>query len=188
MYIRSWEDFSKLIDVSKKYAYLLVTQNRYDVWSHMKITSNNDLVTESSVTSDDDDNDSADEMPSSINVSNFYISFSKKEILTLIRNVEYERKDDRNPKERTYQILAPFEWTHVVQEKFFTETRSCCCIAFKRCKIQPQGVVYLKIEGSCKMCDSNFVGTLYNDPNNLQGDEDAAKLYCVYTGNFRYAH
>lgn len=64
-----------------------------------------------------------------------------------------------------YYTLKSSEWTSIINEHFFKQTKLSCCITYKRTKVHPEGDVFLKIDASFSCCNSILKGNIANQPD-----------------------
>lgn len=162
------------IRIDSKYAHVLLSQNRYELWSHVGITQGTIDLDESSAS-----NESSNEED---NKREFKITFAPQEYSSLEKPTQYAQRDERGFYLRDHTVLTPGEWTHVIYDKIHSVTRLPCNISFKRNKICPQGVTYLHVVGKCSDCNSTFNGKII-DPPNLELNYPVI-MDCTYVGNF----
>lgn len=92
---------------------------------------------------------------------NFSITFSVEDW----KCIQPQSKNYQGKKRsRICHVLAPYEWTNVVQEHFFLHTSLPCSITFKKASVHPSGRTYVSICGRCSECDSDFKGTIEHIP------------------------
>lgn len=65
---------------------------------------------------------------------------------------------------RKYNVMAPYEWSNVVQDHFFLHTSLPCCLKFKKANIKLNDIVFVSLTGRCSDCSSIFKGTIDSIP------------------------
>jgi len=168
------KDLNNVIDA--KYIYTIVLQNRYGIADKIKINNQNLLSKISDYTENNNTNyveGSSDESQSNSQtlehiseVLNFNITLLPKEWKSIYNQVPKSLKcSDLKNSTRIYYTLVPYEWTPIINEHFFEQTKLACCVKYQRAKIYPEGEFFLKIDGVCTFCKSIFKGCLTNEPN-----------------------
>ncbi|KAF0717390.1 jerky protein-like, partial [Aphis craccivora] len=91
------------------------------------------------------------------------------------------RRSDGKIDCRSYCSLKPYNWTSVIHEHFFEQTKLPCSMVYKHAKIYPNGQIFLNILGHCSTCKSIFMGILNSYP-----DENVRVIIrCTMTGQFK---
>lgn len=80
-----------------------------------------------------------------------------------------------------YFRLKPYEWTTLINEHVFEQTKITCRITYKRTKINPEGVTFLKIDGTCNFCGSILKGKIESQPM----DNSRVIIQCTLEGLFK---
>lgn len=168
-----WQLLSKQFDnkISSKHIYTIVKSNRKGIWDRIEIE-----IEQKQNCDEDSDVENAKNR-------SFFISFTFEEWEKLFHEIEYHGKD-RFKGSRMYSTLKPFQWTNIIYTKFYNVTKIACPITFRRCNIRENGAVYLKIEGNCKVCQSCFIGLLYEKPIY----KTDVLISCVYEGDFLHCN
>lgn len=184
------KDLNHVIDA--KYIYTIVLQNRYGIADKIKINKQNIL----SKISDDSKNiitnveESSDESQSNsttlevehiFEVLKFNITLSPEEWKSIYnRDPKSSKCSDLKNSTRMYYTLIPYEWTPIINEHFFEQTKLACCVKYHRAKIYPEGELFLKIDGICKFCKSIFKGCITNEPN----EKRRVVIQCTMEGSY----
>ncbi|KAF0749942.1 Uncharacterized protein FWK35_00013587 [Aphis craccivora] len=176
-----WEDISKDLNnvVSSKYIYTIVKQNRFDILKQLNFSENVCEIEKKIETiiseSENDENE-----PQTLE---FTITLSAQE-WKLVYDSERRvyKRNDRNNGVREYDVLIPFQWTNIINDHFFDQTKKPCKIVYKYAKIYVMGNIYLKMFGRCAACQSIFKGLLQNPPE----PDSRVIIQCSYVGLFEY--
>lgn len=90
---------------------------------------------------------------------------------------EYKRKEKkRNAKLKTYYVLKPGLWTHVLAERIAKHRNGTPCTwSFKRAKVYNNGKVYITLTANCKTCKALLVGKVSKQPK--KGDDVKFKFF-----------
>jgi len=161
-----WEVISKDLNnvVSSKYIYTIVKQNRFDIIKQLHFSEN---VCEIEKSESENDENEPQILEFTITLSALYL---------------YKR-NDRNNGVREYDVLIPFQWTNIINEHFFEQTKKPCKMLYKYAKIYVMGNIYLKMFGRCAACQSIFKGLIQNPPE----PDSRVIIQCSYVGLFEYA-
>lgn len=160
-----WIQISEIMnkELSPKYIYTIVIQNRYDILDKLNLISKNDDPG-THTNQDDCNSDTCDIL---LNVSKapsnsddedcmkFDLSIPYLEWKDLIKRTEYARvSENRTNTTRSYNILEPYKWADVFYHHFFATTRLPCCLSFKNNKIHtcPSGSNFLEFTANCSSC------------------------------------
>ncbi|CAI6352262.1 unnamed protein product [Macrosiphum euphorbiae] len=177
-----WKDISNDLNniVSSKYIYTVVKQNRFDILKQLNFSENiseieNKTETIISSSSDTDENE-----PQTLE---FTITLSAQE-WKLVYDSERRiyKRNDRNNGVREYDVLIPFQWTNIINDHFFEQTKKPCKMVYKYAKIYAMGNIYLQMSGNCAACQSIFKGLIQNPPE----PDSRVIIQCSYVGLFEY--
>lgn len=164
--------------VSPKYIYTVVLQNRYNIYdllnfkrSSQEFVSKNDISFSSS--SDDDSE-------SHTLIFNITLSFEEWSSIYDSEKRIYKRSDRNTDDTRNYDVLIPYQWTNIIHEHFFEQTRKSCAISYKHAKVCQMGNTFLKIIGHCPSCNSVFKGIVQDPPET----DSRVIIECSYIGSF----
>ena len=137
-----------------------------DIWTLVKCQRLGDIFNNNyEKQSNSSSSSSSSEEGNNNNFLNLSITLSWDEWSKLaVRDAVLYRDSNRTSLTKTYTILRPGSWASVINERITesSNVRLRCCIAFKRCKIYPEGAVYLKIEGKCTICKSSLKGKRFS--------------------------
>lgn len=97
-------------------------------------------------------------------------------------NSQVYKRSDGKSMTREYQTLKPYEWSPIIHSYFYALTKLPCCISYKNAKVCPNGEIFLKINGKCTVCLSNFQGVVIDQPLSI----DIVTIDCTYQGGFRH--
>lgn len=189
-----WLGVSKELgySISAKYAYTIVKVNRYGVadtlfpdkiresepCEDIMISETNDDQKNTSRSSSEisEDNDDTDK------TLNFNITLTRTEWDSLYDGTpQIYRRSDGKIDCRSYFSLKPYNWTSVIHEHFFEQTKLPCSMVYKHAKIYPNGQIFLNILGYCSTCKSIFTGIL----NNCLDENVRVIIRCTMTGQFK---
>jgi hypothetical protein len=160
--------------IDAKYIYTIVLQNRYGIGEKirgetqslsqtLKISPDNEFsfVVEQSSESQSNSSEKEDTLKSlKFNITLLYDEWNK----IFDHEPKYYKRGDGKNICRSYYTLKSFEWTSIINEHFFEQTKLSCCITYKRTKVYPTGDVFLKMYGSCSCCHSILKGEILNQP------------------------
>lgn len=79
---------------------------------------------------------------------------------------EYKRKEKkRNSKIKTYYVLEPGLWTHILIERIAQHRiNNPCTWSFKRAKVYNDGKIYIKLFARCATCGAHLIGQVPKKP------------------------
>jgi len=172
--------------ITAKYAYTIVKVNRYGVSDTLFLNNSRESDTFEDNIIPECNNDQKDTSQSSSEMSESNDDKVKVNI-TLTQN-EWENLYDGTSQiykrsggkfdYRSYLSLKPYNWTSVIHDHFFEQTKLPCSIVYKYAKVYPNGNIFLNILGYCSTCKSILKGILDNCTN----EKSRVIIRCTITG------
>jgi len=183
-----WLGISRDLDfsITSKYAYTIVKGNRYGMAEKLFVNTSkiNDNISPEAYENDEQQtNTSGSEMSENSDEKfNFNITLSLNEWNNLYDGQPqiYKRSDGKIDY-RSFHTLKPYNWTSVIHDHFFEQTKLSCAMQYKYAKIYPDGQQFLSILGICSICKSVFKGILDNCPDT----DKRVIIKCSITGMFK---
>lgn len=106
-------------------------------------------------------NYSSDEDEIDLDTLKFSITFSPDEWENIRpQNKIYYGKN----RTRHFEILAPLQWSHLIQEHFYLHTKLPCSITYKHARVKSSENINVVIDGKYTECGSLFYGEIKNIP------------------------
>jgi len=126
-----WKDISNDLNniISSKYIYTVVKQNRFDILKQLNFSENISEIKNKTETIINSSSDTDENEPQTLE---FTITLSAQE-WKLVYDSERRiyKRSDRNNGVREYDVLIPFQWTNIINDHFFEQTKKPCKMVYK---------------------------------------------------------
>lgn len=119
-----WIELKKQMNfnISSKYLYLILKQNRHDIFTKFQNTIKVNLAEDrKTVESSEEFSESDDSSSESVKKLKFKITLSRQEWMNIYDSEQiqiYKRSDGKN-NHRSYQTLKPLEWSQLINNHFY---------------------------------------------------------------------
>lgn len=182
-----WKDLAEELSIGDKSIqpkniYTIVKLNRRNSWQILGWSQTEEQHPTIEDVLSEEQQSSESDLDCSLQRKEFDITLSAEEWRSIApKTIHYKSSGHRNKLgHRAYNILQANKWTGLINAHFWDLTHLACCISYKRAKVMPSGVTYLKIQGRCTSCNSEFQGEMPDKP----GEGCRAIIKCFLEGDF----